>query len=234
MTDLPTNSRPARPVGELLPAISTSISETASSESLTTGFSAPALRLSDEQLAGAMAIATMPLPPLATADAQFLDRCLRMLTTLPRRRDDEVTGKLRVRAYELAIGAYPRPALEFLIAEALRTCRFFPSTSECVDILGRWERNDEALRSRRSAELAVRREQQARFDQAMRRLSAEACDQAEIDALPERWKRMAETYGFLWREDDGSYVPRSARSRQLPASVQRAESSCGIGSGDQR
>jgi len=175
-----------------------------------------------------MAIATMPLPPLATGDAQFLDRCLRMLTTLPRRKDDEVTGKLRVRAYELAIGTYPKSALEFLVAEALRTCRFFPSTSECVEILGRWERNDEALRSRRSAELAVRREQQARFDEAMRRLAAEASDQSEIDALPERWKRMAETYGYLWREEDGSYVLRSARSRQLPEPVQRAEPSCGM------
>lgn len=192
----------------------------------TNGFLAPAVRLDDAQLASAEAIAAAPLPVLAQADAQFLAQCLRMLDTLPRRKDDDVSGQLRVRAYEIAIGATPKEAVEFMVTEALRTCKFFPSTSECVEILSRWSRNDEALRERQRAEVAARHERQARFDDAMRRLSTNQCTPDEIARLPARWKEMAETYGYLRREDDGSYSQRSVtvpcRSISAPRSYAAA------------
>ncbi|MFT4056741.1 MAG: hypothetical protein QM681_19710 [Novosphingobium sp.] len=141
-------------------------------------------------------------------DDQFFAQCLLMLDALPRRRDDELSGKLRVRAYQIAIGQRPKDAIEFMVTEALRTCRFYPSTSECVEILGRWERADDALHQRQRAISAVRWEKQARFDEMMARLAAGDVDQVEIDALPVSWLEVGETRGHLRRTDDDRYVSR--------------------------
>jgi hypothetical protein len=206
MNDLPTNLSHARPVSELLPAIVTSTIATGSSELSTTASSAP-VRLSDNDLAAALAVASATLPALAQPDERFLEKCLRMMTTLPRRKDDSVSGQLRVRAYQLAIGNYPCLALEFLVTEALRACKFFPSTAECVEILSGWQRNDDALRAKRAAETAVRRESQARFDDVMQRMADGECEQAEVDALPRGWKSIAEMRGYL-RLSDGAYTLR--------------------------
>lgn len=165
-------------------------------------------RLSNDQFAIALVVADAPLPALEMADELFLAQILRMLDVLPRRADDTVGGKLRHRAYELAIGRYPRQAMEFLVTEALRDSKFFPSTSECVAIMGRWRRDDAAIRSKLAAGVAARHEREARFDEVMCRLAAGECDQAEIDALDDWSKQVAETRGHLRREEDGSYVSR--------------------------
>ncbi|WP_156799835.1 hypothetical protein [Novosphingobium resinovorum] len=170
--------------------------------------SALVARLTNSQLATAQAVAFAPLPAIAQADAQFLAQSLLMLDVLPRRRDDELGGKLRVRAYQIAIGVRPKDAIEFMVAEALRTCRFYPSTAECIAILSRWERSDEAVRVRREASAAVRHERQARFDEMMARLAAGEVEQAEIDTLPVSWLKIAETRSHLRREEDGRYTSR--------------------------
>lgn len=155
-----------------------------------------------------MAVAAAPLPALETADEVFLAQILRMMDVLPRRADDSVGGKLRHRAYELVISRYPRQALEFLATEALRVCKFYPSTSECVEILARWQRHDDAVRSKLAASAAVRHERQARFDDAMARLASGEASQAEIDAMPDTWKLVGETRSYLWRGEDGTYTSR--------------------------
>lgn len=169
------------------------------------------MRLSNEELASAIVVAAAPLPALEMADTVFLAQILRMMDVLPRRADDSVGGKLRHRAYELVISRYPRQALEFLATEALRACKFYPSTTECVEILARWRRDDDAVRSKLAASTAVRHERQARFDGAMARLAAGEASQAEIDAMPEQWKSVGETRSYLWRHEDGSYTARVRR-----------------------
>lgn len=206
-----------RTLGEVLPAVLRNTqtgSEPSSNGSL-------AVRLTDSQLAAAQAVAAAPLPAMPMADEQFFAQCLLMLDALPRRREDELGGKLRVRAYEIAIGPRPKDAIEFMVTEALRNCRFYPSTSECVEILGRWERADDALHQRQRAISAVRWEKQARFDEMMRRLAAGDVDQAEIDGLPVSWLEVAETRGHLRRDDDGRYVSRVGATA-APASVAEA------------
>lgn len=155
-----------------------------------------------------MGVAAAPLPVLEMADEVFLAQILRMMDVLPRRADDGVGGKLRHRAYELVLGRYPRQALEFLATEALRSCKFYPSTTECVEILKRWQRDDDAVRCRVAAAAAVRNERQARFDDAMRSLSRGELSQDEINALPEAWKSVGETRSYLWRHEDGTYSAR--------------------------
>ncbi|WP_324695479.1 hypothetical protein [Novosphingobium sp. RL4] len=162
-------------------------------------------------MAAAEAVAAAPLPAMVQADGQFFAQCLLMLDALPRQKTDTLGGKLRIRAYEIAIGNRPKEAIEFLVTEALRTCKFFPSTSECNEILSRWERNDDVLRAKRNAKAAVRWELQARLDETMARLASGACGQGEIDALPIRWKEIAETRSYLWRHQDGTYTARVRR-----------------------
>lgn len=168
-------------------------------------------RLSNEQLSAAIAEAATPLPALEAADEVFLAQILRMMDVLPRRADDGVGGKLRHRAYELVIGRYPRQALEFLATAALRSCKFYPSTTECVEILAQWRRDDDAIRRKSAASTAVRLERQARFDDAMARLAAGEASQAEIDAMPAQWKDVAETRSLLWRNADGTFTARARR-----------------------
>lgn len=202
----------ARPLGEVLPAVLTSTTEMASSALSMKGSLARAVRLTDGQLAEVEAIATAALPALAACNGQFLAQCLRMLDTLPRRKDDVVGGEVRVRAYEIAIGHFPKPAIEFLVTEALRNCKFFPSTSECVEILKRWQRTDEPVQAQRQAAMAARHERQARFEEAMERLASGNPSQDEIDAMPDFWKQVGETRSLLWRCDCGSYVLRRRRT----------------------
>lgn len=149
-----------------------------------------------------------------------------MLDTLPRQKTDTLGGELRLKAYEIAIGERPKDAIQFLVTEALRTCRFYPSTSECIEILTRWERNDDTLRQRREAATAVRWEKQARFDEMMRRLAAGDVDQAEIDGLPVSWLEVAETRGHLRMDDDGRYVSRVGATA-APAPVTEAPARTG-------
>jgi hypothetical protein len=208
----------------MLPALRTIA--TASPGPSTNSHSALAVRLTDSQLAAAEAIAAAPLPALVAADTQFFAQCLRLLDTLPRRKDDDVGGQLRVRAYELAIGTRSRAELEFMVTHALRNCKFFPSTSECVEILSRWFRDDEAVKERNRAETAARHERQARFDEAMRWLCRGECDQVEIDALPQRWKEMAVTYGHLQRDDDGRFVLRPTAPTPEPEKPARPAPRC--------
>ena len=54
----------------------------------------------------------------------------------------------------------------------------------------------------------IRRENQDRFDDAMRNLRMGKLSQVEIDALPDAWKRYAENQGHLHLLRDGSYIAR--------------------------
>ncbi|WP_395393096.1 hypothetical protein WBP07_18040 [Novosphingobium sp. BL-8A] len=169
-------------------------------------------RLDDGMLAAVQALATAPLPAPEPCDRDHFNQCLRvMLAVLPKRNSDEVSGKLLISAYQKKLGGFPKDQISYLADQATTTCEWFPSIAECISIMGKWEREDDAVRIRREAIGAVRREMHARFDEAMARLSRGGCDQAEIDTLPTNWKEIAETRGYLWRNGDGTYSPREDR-----------------------
>lgn len=181
------------------------------SGSVLDGLAALPKRLSDADLAAVVKVAEYPLPALPACEESVLEEELRLLTVLPRRRADEVTGALMVSAYKDVLGEYPVQAIRFLRHHALRHCKFMPSTAECVEILEGWQRRDGQAKAK--AEVLRRNEMQARMEDTMARLQREALDQAAIDALPENWKRIAETRGLLRiteRDDDGNslYVAR--------------------------
>jgi len=154
-------------------------------------------RLDDQQLAAVDHIAGLPVPALPPAGEDHFLKCMRTLRLLPGRGDDELSGELRLNLYRRHLGNLPREALSFLAEQATLSCRWFPTPSECLDIVKRWERTDAAYHAVRNARLIGTRERQARLDDARRKLRAGEMSQQEADALPERWRNILMTEGEL-------------------------------------
>lgn len=171
-----------------------------------------AARLDDGMLARLEATAKAPLPALSPCDDDHFAKCMRTLSILPRRGDDEVTAELRFAIFRKKLGAYPNEALSALVSEGLEIFRFFPTIAECVDLIGKvWRRNDEHTRARHLAQRRMRYEIERRFDEIMLALAQGEMDQAAIDALPERTKLIAYERGFLSRAEDGSFRAKPHR-----------------------
>lgn len=154
-------------------------------------------RLDDRRLEAVEAIARLPVPALAPAPEDHFLRCMRTLRLLPTRTDDDLSGELRLALYRKHFGRQPAEALSFLVEHATLECRFFPTPQECKAILDRWNRTDGPWRAHQLAQHRARQERQARFDDVMRRFQLGEVTQEEADALPERWRRIAATRGFL-------------------------------------
>ena len=168
-----------------------------------------AVRLDDQALAMMEELATSPLPALPPCDDGDFIELMRALTTLPRRSDDDVTGKLRISLYHRKLGGYPHAALQFMVSTVLDELDWFPTIAQCKAILARWERNDGEEQRRASAASLARAERQARFDDVLASLERRELDQAAIDALPPRMQIIGEERGFLRLHDDGVYRARA-------------------------
>jgi hypothetical protein len=162
-------------------------------------------RLDDAQLAMVQHLAHLPVPQLPPAPEKHFLQCMRTLRLLPTRGDDDLSGELRLALYRKHFGSMPAAALSYLVEQATLTCRFFPTPMECKAILDRWSRTDGPWRAQQYAQLRASREVQARFDATMQRLRDGDVTQAEVDALPERWKSIAACQGYL---HDGTYKLR--------------------------
>jgi hypothetical protein len=95
-----------------------------------------------------------------------------MLAVLPRQNSDEITGELFVEAYTRQLGNWPQSAISYLVDQATRQCRWFPTIAECLDILSGWRRHDaDTMRKARasqlhSQEMAARRPPPPALDKA--------------------------------------------------------------------
>lgn len=170
-----------------------------------------AVRLDDQALAMLEELAISPLPALPPCDEGDFAELLRSLTILPRRADDEVTGKLRAKIYWRKLGGHSHDALKFMVSTALDELDWFPTIAQCQAILARWERRDDAVARKASAANLARAERRARFDDVMRALERRELDQAAIDALPLRLRAIGAERGFLRLHDDDVYRARPLR-----------------------
>lgn len=176
-------------------------------------------RLDDAKLAAVEHIAQLPLPAPTPAPEQHFLQCMRTLTLLPSRQEDDLSAELRLALYRKHFGRYPAEAWAFLVEHATLECRFFPTPAECKAILDRWHRKDSPALARAYARDRARQEREARFEDVMRRFRCGEIAQDEVDQLPERWKRIAAAQGFVrdgtyqlrdvpaWRKDHGGHSP---------------------------
>ena len=160
-------------------------------------------RLNDTLLARVEAIATAALPALLPCDETYFGRALRAMdAALPKRSSDDVSGELMVAVYRRRLGDTPRDAMNYLFNRVIDTCRWFPTVAECLEILAGWERSDDLTQRRNMARFRVRNEKKVRLGEAMMELAARTMPQADIDRLPEYWRKIAVERGYLRMEGE--------------------------------
>lgn len=167
-------------------------------------------RLDDLTLAEVEKVAATPLPGLPICDDRTFGQILRMmLAALPRRQADDISGELFVAAYERQLGHMSKPQAEYMMDKALRTCRWFPTIAECLELACDWTRRDEAIirqvKARRLAEREHSERQQDRFTWKLEMM--EPITQARIDAMPEELQCLGIKCGSLIRDAGGKVVP---------------------------
>lgn len=160
-------------------------------------------RLDDRLLARVKAIADSPLPALLPCDDRHFAKCLRvMLAVLPRQNTDAVGGELFVETYRRQLGHYCDDAISFLADKATLECKWFPTIAQCVEIMDRWRRCDEATRRQSAARSLASQEWRARDREARELEPPRIMTQDEVDALPPHLVKLGLSAGYLRRDRD--------------------------------
>lgn len=179
--------------------------ETDSSELVTASSNVP--RLDDRRMAELEAVANAPLPRPVPCDPAHFAKCMRSLSLLPSRADDETKGELRLAIYQRMLGNHPNAAISYLVERALSELNWFPSPKQCLDILADWrEPISEARRRRDLAINLIGREKRLRFEEAMAALERRELTVADLEALPQRWKLIAVERGYLRDTHEGFVI----------------------------
>ena len=128
-----------------------------------------------------------------------------MLSALPRRHADDISGELFAEAYARKLGGLNKPQVEYLLDKALERCRWFPTIAECLEIVSEWTRRDEYTRRKAKAvELAMREEMRRKED--ARRSAGRSLTQEGVDNLCPELRAMGLKCGALV-EREGKVVP---------------------------
>jgi len=167
-------------------------------------------RLTDNQLSAVLAVAEGSLPTVSPCDDRTFGQALRMmLAALPRRQADDLSGELFVAAYQRSLGHLSKPQVEYLLDKSLRTCRWFPTIAECLELLEEWRRDDEHTRRRALARKMFNAEHRARQEDDLRwgQESQMLMTQEHVDRMPETLKQIGLKCGALYEDDDGKIRP---------------------------
>ena len=161
-------------------------------------------RLDDATMQALQTFALSPTPePYQSSPAHFT-QCLRILiANMPRKVSDELDGELVVATYHRMLGHASDAAISYMTERALRQ-KWFPTISECLDILETWECPPDADRIKALG--LVRREQSTRADIRQREDQAAMetafatladLDWLDLNALPQSWLRTAFECGLV-------------------------------------
>lgn len=202
-------------LGEVLPAVVNATTAATSPAVSTTlaDFTTISLdnlpkRLTDTQLAQVEKIANLPLPKSSPCSDEQFASIMRTLDILPQRDDDRVRAEIKVKVYRRKLAQYPYHALGRMASRAIDQCKWFPTVSECLSFLSDYPTMDQCRAMREKARNVLRNERQRRMEDAMTRLEQRELDEADIARLPDEWKRIGETRGYLWRWPDGRFTVR--------------------------
>lgn len=180
-------------------------------------------RLDDETLAKVEQWLARPAPTLPAADRTYVLQFIRLISDMPRRADDEVTGKIRSEAIVEHLMGLPQAQLDWMRREARVRFSFFPSVKELLELARTWKRNDVDAQARRLAEARVYNEYQARLRSYRDKLKHEHCAPEWIEALTEKAKRILCSERLLHRcPDCGTYTQRPGW-REYQAFVEQLE-----------
>lgn len=217
----------ARPMGDMIPGIvEGSTGETDSPEPSTAlavsiDLNRLPKRLDARMMEMVRVIATSPpARPERTSDEWFA-KCIRSLSILPRKADDDLSGNMRVAIYQRKLAHVTDAGMSFLVSTALDRCKWLPTIAECLAILAEWPGSSVGEDRRERARYLVQRELNARLDDALARLAKRDMPQDEIDTMPAAAKRIAAERGYLWAWPDGRFTPRKDLSTMPPEDAER-------------
>jgi hypothetical protein len=225
----------ARTLGEVLPAITTAAMAATGSPALsivpkTCSEAEEALRylralpdrLNDQQLAEVRDIARRSIPPAVPVSPMQFAKAMRRLSVLSRRADDDSTGEVRLEVYGRMLGHYPAEAIAYMTRAILATEQWFPSPAQCLRVIERWSRSDDAVRAQALARSRYEAENTLRWQELCDRFRR-AClgeieiPQGEIDALPDLIKRRLDCEMLLRFGLDGVWRVRRKPQPQIEA-----------------
>ena len=162
-------------------------------------------RLDDQQMQMVSSIAKAELPSPVPTDDRHFAACMKALSILPRRRDDEATGEVRLKIFRSTMGHLAREQLDWLTREAVKSFEWFPSVKQLLDLAEKWTRADEAVEARRLAKKRMNAEIQYRIREQSR-VKAPPITQDAVDAMSPEMQRIGLKAGALI-EVDGKVVP---------------------------
>lgn len=172
-------------------------------------------RLDDETLGNVERYAQSTPPALPPTDEQHLLEFMRLMSDMPRQTADLATGAIKIENMVRHLGHLPRACINWMNEQVHPRFRFYPTIQELLGLASEWRRADEPVRARQQAEVVVRRELNARVDEARAALRAGERDQDAIDRLSPPIARVMVGEGLLARcAECGSFSPR--RPRLLP------------------
>lgn len=169
-------------------------------------------RVDGDDLERVKAIVQRPEQRLpACTDDQFAKYIRIMQTTLKAKADDDMTGKILLRAYHSRLGHYPTQAIQYLAQRCVDTMIFFPTIVECHDVLKEWV--NPLGRPSRTAALIMRKRSELKFDDVCNDLRTGKATQDQVDALPETWKSILFEQGyFRFDVEANKYIIRERKS----------------------
>lgn len=113
-------------------------------------------RLDARQMEALRAYANSPLPDMPPCDSTTMSQALRMmLSVLPRRHADDVSGELFVEAYQRQLGQYSASQIMHICDHAIAKCKWFPTVAECHELAAEWRRSDREVEHRAKAQSAI-------------------------------------------------------------------------------
>lgn len=145
------------------------------------------------------------LPEAVSCDEVHLAQCLKAMDIIPHRKDELVSGKLRLNLYKRHLSGFSNEAISYLVEETTRTCHWYPSIPECFEILQAWPNRNRDVERQEKAGHLIQRELNARMDEAVKRMASRSMSQEEVDDLPAFYKQVGVEKGYLRRLKDESY-----------------------------
>ena len=175
-------------------------------------------RLDDEQFALVRQIARAPVPELPRIGSEAFAKAMKMLDTLPRRRDDADSGELRYRVYEIGLRDLPAKQIWWTVEEAIRERKFCPSVREFRDLAKGWVRQDEALEVNRLARRLAASEINARhLDSLPKPPDPPPLTQEQVDAMTPEFINLGLKTGALIKDETGKVVVNPEPTQREPA-----------------
>lgn len=170
--------------------------------------STPTIRIpeTEDECRALEAWAKSTTSPPARASIEQISRHLEFLAaTLPSKNIDEQSGKMRFAVYYRMLSGYSDAALAYMSRKVCEQFDWFPTPHQCLEILADYRQptSPQGLALSYCAQFW-----NGKLDDFLETLRSRLGTQDMVDAVPDRWRRIATEQGYL-RWDDGKHVIRT-------------------------